>query len=190
MKIERQLTLKNGAVCRIYEAGAQDAAGVLENLRRTSAETDYMLRYPDEIRLTEQKEAEFLAGMAADPAALMLCAAVEGRVAGCASYQAVGPLARVRHRAECGVSVQKAYWGLGIGRALMETLLAAAADAGFAQMELDVVAENVPARRLYERLGFVEYGTRPHSFRYRDGRSAALVLMAKPLQAHSESDAT
>ena len=36
--------------------------------------------------------------------------------------------------------------------------------AGYKQLELDVVAENTAALRLYERTGFVEFGRNPRGF--------------------------
>lgn len=44
--------------------------------------------------------------------------------------------------------------GTGAGNLLVETALAAAAEAGYARVLLDVAEENAPARRLYERHGF------------------------------------
>ena len=46
-------------------------------------------------------------------------------------------------------------WGLGIGRALTEACIECAKAAGFSQLELDVVAANTAALRLYESVGFV-----------------------------------
>ncbi|MBQ1840819.1 MAG: GNAT family N-acetyltransferase, partial [Atopobiaceae bacterium] len=82
-----------------------------------------------------------------------------------------------RHRAEFGISVIRECWGLGIGRALTQACVACARRAGYAQLELDVVAENARAIALYRSEGFVEYGRNPKGFRTRDGRWQELVLM-------------
>jgi ribosomal protein S18 acetylase RimI-like enzyme len=89
---------------------------------------------------------------------------------------------KVKHRAEFGISVDKAYWGLGIGRALTEACIECAKEAGYAQLELEVVAENRSALTLYESVGFVEYGRNPKGFRSRLTGWQELVLMRLELE--------
>jgi len=50
--------------------------------------------------------------------------------------------------------------GLGIGRMLLQTVIAAAAHEGRGRLCLDVAIENRRARAFYERLGFDEVGRR------------------------------
>ena len=95
---------------------------------------------------------------------------------------AVGRKEKVSHRAEFGISVEKAYWGLGIGRALAEACIECANIAGYEQLELDVVSDNVAAMNLYKSLGFVEYGRNPKGFRSRLTGWQELVLMLLPLK--------
>ena len=80
---------------------------------------------------------------------------------------AVGKREKVRHRAEFGISIDKAYWGLGIGRALTKACIECAKAAGYAQLELGVVAENERAVSLYKSEGFTEYGRNPRGCRSR-----------------------
>ena len=58
-----------------------------------------------------------------------------------------------------------------------EACIACARDAGYTQLELDVVADNAAALALYQSLGFTEYGRNPKGFRSRSGAWQALVLM-------------
>jgi ribosomal protein S18 acetylase RimI-like enzyme len=55
---------------------------------------------------------------------------------------------------ELGMAVLSEYRGQGIGTSLLARLIESAADV-YAQLSLSVSAGN-PARRLYQRLGFVE----------------------------------
>ena len=96
---------------------------------------------------------------------------------GSAGIGCVGRREKTRHRAEFGISVDKAYWGLGIGRALTEACIECAKKAGYAQLELEVVAENRSAIGLYESVGFVEYGRNPKGFRSRLTGWQEVVLM-------------
>ena len=51
-----------------------------------------------------------------------------------------------------------------------------------------MVSDNEPARRLYERLGFVEYGVEKSSLK-QDGRYYDEILMALDLRADSDQQA-
>ena len=56
------------------------------------------------------------------------------------------------------VFVDPAARGAGVGRRLVERLLAEAGTTGFSTAQLWVHTDNPPARSLYERLGFVPMG--------------------------------
>jgi len=87
----------------------------------------------------------------------MLKAVVDGDIAGTGSLMR-GTRSRFRHAADLGLGVRKRFWGLGVGRALMEALIAAAREQGIARIALRVRADNARAIRLYESLGFVHEG--------------------------------
>ena len=52
-------------------------------------------------------------------------------------------------------------WGGGLGRALMATVIAHAAEAGIETLVLDVRGNNEAAIALYESLGWERYGVLP-----------------------------
>ncbi len=58
------------------------------------------------------------------------------------------------------IAVRPAFWGRGIGSALLGALLAAARDRACAEVFLEVRADNPRARGLYLRRGFEEIGVR------------------------------
>jgi ribosomal protein S18 acetylase RimI-like enzyme len=65
-----------------------------------------------------------------------------------------------------GMMVHGDAQGRGVGRALLDALIArAAADAELQLLTLSVTAGNDGAERLYERAGFVRYGTLPRAIR-------------------------
>ena len=106
-----------------------------------------------------------------------MCAEVDGTIVGTAGFSYVGDKDKVKHRAEFGIGIEKPYWGLGIGRALTEACIDCAREAGYTQLELDVVADNIPAVNLYKSLGFTEFGRNPKGFRSRTAGWQELVLM-------------
>lgn len=177
MRYQQTIRLKNGETCLIRSGGADDARAVYDNFNLTHAQTDFLLSYPDENSFTVAQEAEFLARREENPQEVMLCAFLRDDLVGTAGIETVGGKNKVRHRAEFGISIEKEFWGLGIGRALTAACIECARKAGYHQLELDVVGENAAAIALYESLGFVEYGRNPKGFRSRHTGWQELVLM-------------
>ena len=139
------------------------------------------ISYPEEIAFTLEKEAEYLRNRMESDRETELIALVDGAVAGTAGIDRIGGAEKLRHRANFGISIDRAIWGLGIGRALTEACLECARAAGYAQVELEAVADNRAALALYESVGFVEFGRNPRGFRTREGHWQELVLMRREL---------
>jgi L-amino acid N-acyltransferase YncA len=71
-----------------------------------------------------------------------------------------------RHVAEVrSVYVQSTMRGSGIGRRLLQRLIEDAKGAAIESLVLSVLADNLPARRLYEACGFRLYGTEARAIR-------------------------
>ena len=181
MKYEQKITLKNGKTALLRNGVEDDGKAVFENFNQTHAETDYQLTYPDENSFDPQQEGQFLAEKTASENEIEIIALVDGTVAGTAGIEAVGTKYKVRHRAEFGISILKQYWGLGLGKALTEACIQCAKQAGYAQLELNVVAENTRAIALYQKEGFVEFGRNPDGFRSRTSGAQELVYMLRKL---------
>ena len=78
---------------------------------------------------------------------------------------------RCGHICNASFAVSPGCRGLHIGEKLVLDCLAQAKAHGFRVMQFNaVVAENVHARHLYERLGFTQLGTIPGGFRQPDGQ--------------------
>lgn len=167
MRYHEIIRLKDGRACCLRNGDEQDGQAALDSFMLAHAQTDFLRTYPDEKQMTPEQEAQFLKETTASDRAIELLAEVEGHVAGLAGIAPVGHCDKERHRATFGISIDRNYWGLGIGRALTEACIACARAAGYAQLELDVVADNARAVGLYQRLGFVEYGRNPRGFRSR-----------------------
>lgn len=84
----------------------------------------------------------------------VLVAEVEGRVAGYASYGDWRAFDGYRHTVEHSVYVHRDFRGLGIGRLLMQELIARAASNGVHVMIAAIESENAASIRLHEKLGF------------------------------------
>ena len=177
MTYHQIIQLKNGASCCLRSGTAADGQAARDNFILTHAETDNLLTYPEENTLTATQEDEYLQAKTASPNEVEILAIVDGKVAGTAGINAVGGCYKLQHRAEFGISIAKEFWGLGIGQALTDACIDCARKAGYAQLELDVVADNASALALYKKFGFVEYGRNPKGFRSRNTGYQELVLM-------------
>ena len=79
-------------------------------------------------------------------------------------------IGRCVHIANASYAVHRTARGLHIGEQLVTDCLTQAKAHGFRVMQFNaVVASNVHARHLYERLGFVQLGIIPNGFRMKDG---------------------
>ena len=185
MKYNETITLKDGRRCLLRNGTELDGETVEELFRSTHEQTDYLLSYPEENSMTAEQEARFLQEKAQSDNEIEILAEVDGVIVGTAGIERVGAKEKVRHRAVFGISVEKAYWGLGIGRALTRACVECAAAAGYVQLELDVVADNTSAIALYESEGFVEYGRNPKGFRSRVSGWQELVLMRLELMGEA-----
>ena len=77
------------------------------------------------------------------------------------------------------IAVSERLQGTGLGRRLLDALLAEAAQRGCRQIFLEVRAENVAAQRLYARAGFEVIGRRRDYY----GRGADGLMMRRRVDA-------
>lgn len=101
----------------------------------------------------------------------------------------VQPRPKHRHKGMLwGMYVRPDHRAAGIGRKLVEAIIAHARQI-VELLQLFVVADNMPARRLYASFGFVEYGIERHATKYQ-GEYHDDVLMALPLVVDSGGEAS
>lgn len=86
-------------------------------------------------------------------------------------------IGRCGHLANASYAVDADRRGLHIGEALVKDCLKQAKAVGFSVLQFNaVVASNIHARHLYERLGFVLLGTVPKGFRLDSGEYEDICL--------------
>ena len=91
MKYNQKVSLKNGKEALLRNGDKADGKEVFEVFNQTHAETDYLLSYPDENSYDPEQEARFLEEKAKSPNEIELIALINGKVAGTAGIEAVGP---------------------------------------------------------------------------------------------------
>jgi RimJ/RimL family protein N-acetyltransferase len=104
-------------------------------------------------------------------------------LAGVAGFY-IQPGPKHRHKGMLwGMYVRPGHRAAGVGRMLVEAIIRHAQER-VELLQLFVVGDNAPARRLYASLGFVEYGIERHATKYR-GHYHDDVLMALSLVVES-----
>ena len=86
----RPLLLKNGSHAVLRPAAPEDAARMLDYLRTCAAETDFLLRYPEEWEIPVEKETALLREMAHNRDTMMLVCEADGIVAGTCQVMVMG----------------------------------------------------------------------------------------------------
>lgn len=90
------------------------------------------------------------------------------------------PFKKLSHQCLFGILVSEEYRGKGVGTRLLEELMKVAKEKfNIEILHLEVYDGN-PAQRLYERLGFTEFGRQTH-FIKEDGEYRGKVLMQRTL---------
>jgi ribosomal protein S18 acetylase RimI-like enzyme len=131
----------------LIPGSAADIDAVLELLRRTDAEAGFD---PD---LISREAAASFNSIAAPAQGFQFYARVGDRLVGYSRLER-SPLDR-EGVGVVALTVTAAYRRQGLGEALLRALLRAAAETGPRLIWLSVRPDNLPAIRLYEKLGFV-----------------------------------
>lgn len=173
MKYNRKsVELRNGEIIVLRSPTGEDASDMQKFLYQISGETDYMVRYPEEVGTDAaalEQEQKLLWRYLEDTRGLMISAFYQDRLVANVSLGCVNDKIKLRHRGSMGIAILKEVWGMGIGTLLMNEILTMAPVIGLEQVELGVVAGNERALNLYRKMGFAECGRVPRAFRYKDG---------------------
>ena len=181
MRFDRKLIrLKDGREGIFRSPTPEDAEAMLEYLKTTSSETEFLIRYPEECTETIEQEAAFLQKTLDSDLNMMIVCEIDGKIAGNCALMLHGRI-KTRHRAGVAIALTREFWGLGIGSAMFEELITTARNHGICQMELEVSEGNSRAMALYEKFGFRTVAERPNAIRLKDGTMLKEFLMAKIL---------
>lgn len=109
-----------------------------------------------------------------------LTATVNGVPVGIATLY-LQPYKKLAHQCEFGIIVDPAMRNKGIGRYLIEQLSKLAKETFHIELLHLQVYENNPAKRLYSRMGFTEFGTQKGWIKELDGTYTGRTFMEKYL---------
>jgi RimJ/RimL family protein N-acetyltransferase len=160
----------------IREAVLEDAEALQQYATALFAEALPTLLQPPQIP-TVDEEREFLARCQMAPTCVVLVAETGNGLVGMLDFHAYRHPQR-QHAGIFGMSVGRPWRGRGIGTALLDALFQWASRHDLHRIELEVLANNPGAIRLYERRGFQPEGRRRGAVVV-EGEPVDLLLMAR-----------
>lgn len=177
---KKTIQLKNGVTAVLKSPEMGDGAKLLAYIKTACGETDFLTRYPEEWEnVSVESEEKWIKNGCDSPNTLRISCYIDEEVVGnCEINFRTGK--KTSHRATLAIAILKPYWGLGIGSAMFEELMATAeAHPGTEIIELEFIEGNQRARALYEKFGFAIVGERPNAFKLRKGELAKEYFMQK-----------
>jgi len=178
---EKTIILKNGQSAILRNPRVEDAKALIDFIKTTSGETEFLLRYPEEWSLTVEQEENWVKRSVESQHNLVITCFIDGEVAGNCEIGFYNGI-KNRHRSVIAISVLKKYWSLGIGSAMMNELINAARNhEGTEIIELEVIEGNERGIRLYEKMGFRIMAEKPNAFKLKDGTLVKDFYMQKYL---------
>jgi RimJ/RimL family protein N-acetyltransferase len=160
----------------IRTAHAEDAPALATLINQIDAETPYMLFGEGERQMSSEQGRQLLDATHNTGGLVYVAEHERDGIVGYINTRRGKPT-RVRHVGYQVLGVAAAYAGQKIGSRLMETSIRWAHDTGLIRLELEVNADNVPARKLYEKYEFVYEGTKRDAIQYHDGTYTDKYLM-------------
>lgn len=156
---------KNGQEFEIRSPLINEAQLSLELMIETAAHSPYILSTPEAFKKrTVENQVKWFQDSASSDSAIIISMFYKNQIIGFCDARSYTDIKR-KHRATLGMLIHQNYRGLGLGMKLMEVLIAKIKQfAGIKIIELDVMTNNIPALKMYEKIGFKKGGIFPNAF--------------------------
>ena len=155
---------------KIRTALPADAALLLDFVEQVNSESKFLTAEPGEFEMTEEEETNFVRDIVASSNQVFFLGFIGDKLISTCMVLASQTRVRLQHRGVLGISVARAYWGQGIGGAMLDHLIAWAKNNPIlTKLDLDTRADNKRAIVLYRSRGFVKEGRLRNNF-YVDGQ--------------------
>ncbi len=178
---EKKITLKDGRIAILKSPDACDSEKMLNYIKQSFGETDFLSRYPEEFNITAEQEEVWITRRRSSPDSLMITCYVDGEISGSCEIVFTNGI-KTSHRATISIAILKSYWNLGIGSAMLKELVAAARNRGTELIELEFVEGNDRAKHLYEKFGFHVVAEKPNTLKLKNGTYLSEFYMQKVMR--------
>ena len=154
----RKFALKNGEELWIREGRKSDAPTLIKYVNQVAGERDFLTFAEGEFKLTKAEEEKFIEDHRKANNRVFLIAEIGKEIAGILGVNA-NSKNRTKHVGTFGITVIKKHWEKGIGSLLIQTMLDWARSNGVTRkLNLNVMANNKRALKLYKKFGFKKEG--------------------------------
>lgn len=150
------LFIKDRAIT-IRSVVAEDASAWLDYLCQVANETDFLAFSSEQITMDTDQARQYLEQASKRTDSLFLMATDHARILATLNFQC-GRWPFTRHHGEFGISVVAEFWGYGLARIMMDTMLEWAAQNHIRKINLKVRTDNHRAIHLYRSMGFTIEG--------------------------------
>ena len=178
---EKEIVLKDGRKAILRSPAENDAEKMIVFLVQSAQETDFLLCYPEERKMPVGIAEHMLKAVSHSACDMMISCLIDGQIVGNAQISIKHEI-KTRHRATLALAVLRAFWGLGIGTALMTEMEKKAETLGIRQLELSYMEGNVRAQALYQKMGFTVCSEFPDAYRLKNGNMRKEYGMIKYLE--------
>jgi RimJ/RimL family protein N-acetyltransferase len=170
---------RSGIPYIVREATESDADGMVDYKSVVFRETELLLQSYEDFVPDSIDEAHLLRRCRLSPNSVSLIAERGGRIVGNLTLFG-GPYRRNRHVGQIGMGVLRAFWGIGIGGAMLDEAIRWAEGNPYIQkLSLQVYQTNDRAIRLYLRKGFAKEGVLRGEVVTDDGTAVDLIPMGR-----------
>ena len=174
-----KFNLKNSKSVTIRTPIEADAEQILIVSKAVIGEEIFQLTSSEEFNLTVADEVKWINSHIEKTNAIILVAEVDDQVIGLLDFSS-GHRKRIAHTGEFGMSVLKEYRGLGVGTALLTSLIDwARKHDKIEKINLMVHSTNTAAIAAYKKMGFAVEGIRQRDLKYSASEYVDTVLMGK-----------
>lgn len=174
--LKSEFNLQNKNVL-IRNAEIEDGENIIDHIKLVDEETIFLSREAGEFQIEKEEEQRLISNWNASDHDLFLVAEIDGEIAGicglCGNHRK-----RYVHRADISIAIKKKFWGIGIGKNMIEEAIKWGKQNNLKRIELEVDSENTRAIILYTNLGFHIEGTIERERRLADGSYRNSYLMA------------
>ncbi|WP_088070321.1 GNAT family N-acetyltransferase [Gottfriedia luciferensis] len=161
--------LKNGEVINVREATKNDAKSIIDFYNIVGGETNFLSFGGNEFKRDVEEYQVYLDSTFHENNSIILLGTVNNQIISIASINS-SQKERTKHVGTLGIVIKKEYWGLSLGKLMMESLIDwAKRNEVTRKIQLVTNEDNHKAIQLYKNLGF-EIEGRMKEDTYIDGR--------------------
>lgn len=175
----KRIVLKNGKEVCLRTPAAEDTKEVLKYLEGIFKDDRFFLTTAEEGKEWQkiETEREFIQKSYANENNLMAISEADGLLVSMSNIECDGKIP-TRHVGQMGISILPDWRGIGLGTAILQTMIEwATGHPVIEKLALGVWAANQPAIGLYKKMGFLEEGRKVREAKFADGSYDDMVCM-------------